>query len=231
VQVQNACNTAIRRNVIVVVYGAPGKGKTRCLLEYQKRNMVTAPIFILCSRNISVSYFIEKIARKLGLHTTPKIAQLEDEVSERLTRYPRSLFIDQANYLSERSLGTVCHIWEIAHTPIVLAGTKSLYDLFMTSHLTEDVRAQLSSRVAMHYPLSGLSVPESKAIIQRALGTMATNEVVAQIHNITGGIYRNLDWIISNLLELMVLNAEELKSGKVKLSELVTKAGSRLIIN
>jgi hypothetical protein len=43
VQVQNACNTAIKRDAIVVVYGTPGMGKTRCLLEYQRRNMVTAP--------------------------------------------------------------------------------------------------------------------------------------------------------------------------------------------
>jgi hypothetical protein len=145
-------------------------------------------------------------------------------------RYPRPFFIDQANYLSERSLGTVCHIWEIARVPIVLAGTKSLYDLFMTSQLTEDVRMQLSSRVAMHYPLAGLLLPESKAIIQRALGTEATDEVVAQIHNITGGFFRQLEWMIQNLLELMALNAEELKSGRVKLSTLITKAGTRLMI-
>jgi hypothetical protein len=78
------------------------------------------------------------------------LAKLEDLVAEKLKRYPRPLFIGQANYLPERSLGTVCHVWEIARAPIVLVGTKELYNLFMNSRMTEDVRAQISSRVAMH---------------------------------------------------------------------------------
>jgi hypothetical protein len=82
----------------------------------------------------------------------------------------------------------------------------------------------------MHYPLSGLSVPKSKAIIQRALGADATDEVVAQIHNITGGIFRHIELLIPNLLDLMVLNAEGLTSGRVKLSELIAMAGSRIMI-
>jgi hypothetical protein len=43
------------------------------------------------------------------------------------------------------------------------------------------VREQLSSRVAIHYPLPELTLSEAKAIIERGLADDATAEVVAQI--------------------------------------------------
>jgi hypothetical protein len=66
--------------------------------------------------------------------------------------------------------------------PIVLVGTKELYNLFMNSRMTEDARAQISSRVAMHYLLSELSLAEAKAILKRGLGEDATDEAIAQIY-------------------------------------------------
>ena len=57
-----------------------------------------------------------------------------------------------------------------ARVPVVLAGTKALYDRFTTSRLTEEVRAQLASRVGLHYLLPVLTVREVKSIIERALG-------------------------------------------------------------
>jgi hypothetical protein len=193
--------------------------------------MTTAPILVLCSRLTTPLYFVQKIARSIGLPERIATARLEDNVAEKLTRYPRPLFIDQANYLSEMSLGTVCYIWEVARTPIVLAGTKSLYEVFISTQLTEDVRAQLSSRVAMHYPLSTLSLQEAKSIIHHMLGDEATDDVVAQIQNITGGIFRHMEMIFPRISELKALNAAELTSGRVKLSDLISKAGTRLLID
>lgn len=230
VQIHTACSTAIRENAIVVVYGKPGIGKSRCLLEFKRRNTVTAPISVLCSRNITALYFVQRLAVKVGLSERAMTARLEDKVAEKLMRYPRPLFIDQANYLGEQSLGTICYIWEVTNVPIVLAGTKSLYDIFTTSQLTEDVRAQLSSRIAIHYPLAELLLSEAKPIIYQALGEDTTDEIVAQIYNITGGIHRLLNMIFPRILELMKLNAKELASGEVKLSELIARAGSRLMV-
>ena len=148
VQMQRACATAINENVIVVVYGTPGVGKSRCLAEFALQKMTTAPVSILCSRNITPGYFAQKVAGELDLDTRPTTAKLEDLIAQKLRRDPRPIFIDQANYLSERSLGSVCYIWEVARVPFVLVGSKDLYHLFTTSRLTEDVRAQISSRVA-----------------------------------------------------------------------------------
>lgn len=231
VQIQTACNTAIQQNAIVVIYGKPGIGKTRCLLEYTRRNTVTAPILVLCSPNTTPLYFVQKLARKIGLSENAIAARLEDNVAERLLRTPRQLIVDQANYLTEKSLGTICYLWEVARIPIILAGTKSLYELFITSRLTEDVRSQLSSRVAMHYPLTGLSLSEAKAIIERELNEYTTDNAVAQIYNITGGLPRCIEMLLLNLEELIKRNSEEIRSGKITLGELIAKAASRLMLD
>lgn len=229
-QLQHACSTAINENVIVVAYGKPGVGKTRCITEYAVRKMTTLPISILCSANITTRYFAQRLARALSLNETLPTAKLEDMIAEKLKRNPRPIFIDQANYLNERALGTICYIWEIARVPVVLIGTKDLYELFTTSRLTEDVRAQLSSRVAMHYPLAELSVAEVKAIIQRALGAEATEEVISQIYNVTGGVHRHVDMIVPRINELKARNEDKLARGEVSMSDIITTAGRRLMV-
>jgi DNA transposition AAA+ family ATPase len=175
--------------------------------------MVTAPITVLCSRNITPRHFIQRLAKEVHIERRWTIPDLEEAVAGQLRRYPRPLFIDQANFLHERSLGTVCHLWELARIPIVLVGTKALYELFTKSKLTEEVRDQLSSRVALHYLLSELSLKEAKAIIQQAMGEEATDEAVAQIYTLTGGVHRHVDMIIPRIFHLMELNRKALCRG------------------
>jgi DNA transposition AAA+ family ATPase len=231
-QIVQACTTAINENVIVVVYGRPGVGKTRGLREYSTQHMKTLPVTVLCSRNITVRYLVQKIAQELKLDDRPTTAKLEDTIAEKLKRQPRPIFIDQANYLDERGLGTVCHLWEIARVPIVLAGTRDLYELFTTSRLTEDVRAQLSSRVALHYPLAELQPEEVNKIVRRVLGDEATDEDIAQLYNVTGGIHRHIDQILPRVLELKnrKSNKERLAKGELTLLKIIEAAGTKLMI-
>lgn len=230
VQLQQACATAISENVIVVVYGAPGVGKTRCLTEFSTRKLTTAPVSVLCSANITTKHFVQKIARSLGLDERQPIARLEDAIAEKLKKNPRALIVDQANYLNEKSLGSVCYLWELARIPVVLVGTLDLFDLFNTSRLTQDVRAQISSRVAMHYPLAELSLTEVKSICKRALGDDATDETVSKIMNVTSGNHRHVDMIFPRINELKKRNADKLKTGEVSMVDIIETAGRRLMV-
>jgi DNA transposition AAA+ family ATPase len=229
-QLLKACATAIDENVIVVVYGKPGVGKSRCLTEFATAKMKsTMPIQILCSANTTTRYFVQKIAKAIGVDDRPTTAKLEDMIAEKLKRSPRPIFVDQANYLNEKALGSICYIWELARNPIVLVGTKDLHDVFTTSRLTEDVRAQLSSRVAMHYPLAELTVTEATTIIKRALAEDATEENIAAIINVTGGIHRHVDMIIPRILDLKERSRSKLDKGDVSLKDIITQAGRRLM--
>lgn len=64
-------------------------------------------------------------------------AVLEDKVAEKLKKYLRPLIVDQANYLNEKGLGALCHVREVARVPVILAGTKALYEKFSTNRMTE----------------------------------------------------------------------------------------------
>lgn len=227
---QQAIQTAIRRNVIVVAYGPPGVGKTKCLTEFSVSNLQTPPISILCSMNITVRDFVEQIAGELNLDTRASTAKLERVVAEKLRRAPRILFIDQANYLNEKALGSICFWWDKARVPIVLVGTALLYENFMTSRLTEDVRAQLSRRVAVSYPLPSLEIEEAKSIITRALGQDATDENVTLIFNLTGGLFGNLDNLFDYFYDVKKLNERKLKAGDVTIEKVIRTAATKLMI-
>ncbi len=230
-QFQYACKTAIEEKVVVVVYGKPGLGKSRCLQEYKTAKMTTMPIDILCSANVTTRYFVQKIAREVGVDDRHTTARLEDLICEKLKKnVPRLLFVDQANYLNEKGLGTICYLWERTRVPIVLLGTKDLIDLFMTSSLTQDVRAQLSSRVAWHCPLMELSIEEVKTICKRALGDNATDEAVKNLFNLTNGNHRHLDMIVPRVRELAQRNADALLNGTVSMKNIIDKASSRIMV-
>lgn len=228
-QFQHGCATAINENAIVVIYGPPGVGKSRCLREFKLRKMSTLPIHVECSANITTRYFVQKIAAELGLDESVTTARLEDLIAEKLRRNPRPLFVDQANYLNEKGLGAICYIWEAAQIPIVLTGTTALYDLFTNSRMTEDVRMQLSSRIAMHYPLVTLGTAEIKSLIRRVLGDSSNDLTIAQILNVTGGIYRSVDMILPRILELQGLNEDRLAKGETTLTDIIDTAGRRLM--
>jgi DNA transposition AAA+ family ATPase len=227
-QFQHACKTAIEENVIVVVYAKPGVGKSRCLREFGLEKMTTGIIDILCSANITTRYFVQKIARALQLNDSFPTAKLEDMIAEKLKKNVRPLFVDQANYLNEKALGTICYLWEKARIPIVLMGTHDLHELFMRSSLTEDVRVQLSSRVAMHYPLMELSVDEVKTIVSKVLGPRATEKVIMHIYNATLGNHRHIDFIMPRLMKSIRKNNANLEAGDISIEELVDQAAGRL---
>ena len=227
---QHACDTAINENAIVVIYGRPGVGKTRCLMEYAARRMTALLVSLMCSPNTTPFSFVKRLAQLVGAAVRQQTHLTEEEIIGKLQRAPKPLFIDQANYLDEQSLGTLCFLWERQHLPLVLTGTKHLYDTFFQSRLTEEVRGQLSSRIALHYLLPELTQTESRAILQRALGADATEDLIALIHNVTGGVFRSVDMMIPRLLELKQRNEQKLADGSVKMQDLVKTAASRLMI-
>jgi DNA transposition AAA+ family ATPase len=231
-QVQKACGTALEENAIVVVYGPPGVGKSRCLLEFSVGNQRRLPISILCSRNITPKYFCEVIAAELEVpHRGASIPRIEDSIAAKLVKSPRVLFIDQANYLSEKSLGTICYVWDKARVPVVLLGTNELHNLFVTSKLTEDVRKQLSRRVALHYPLEPLTADELKTLIKRALGDAASDEVIAEIGRETGGLFGYVDAMLPRTLELMKTHAADLDAGRITMTQIIHKAAAKLMLD
>jgi type II secretory pathway predicted ATPase ExeA len=138
--------------------------------------------------------------------------------------------VDQANYLQERSLETLCFLWEKRRIPIVLVGIKTLFENFYQSKLTEDVRGQLASRIALLYLLPELTKVKTEAILRHALGEEVINEMVEQIHQVTGGNFRGVDMIIPRILEIERRNRQKFADGAVKMNEVIKVAAAHLMI-
>lgn len=240
-QFQYLCNTTIKEKAITIGYGKPGVGKSRALRQYRTEKQTTMPIEILCSANITPKYFAEKIGTELNLNTRLSLPKLEDAIADKLQKTERLIFVDQANYLNERGLGTICYIWERVHIPIVLLGTKDLFDLFSTSSLTEDVRTQLSSRIAWHCEFLGLHLDEVKSILVEMLGEFATTAVVKQIFTLTGGKldangqtnvgsnHRQLEMLIPRVLAITEKRKDELHRNEITMENLIHHSWRKLI--
>lgn len=234
-QFLNACETAYNENVMVVVYGNPGVGKSRCLREFSSNYAKTAPIEILCSRNVTVAYFLQRIAAELKIGGRLSIPAMEDAIAASLLKRPRPLMIDQANYLTERSLGSLCHFWEKARIPVVLIGTRDLHELFTNSMVTQDIRAQVSSRVAMHYPLSTLTKKEVKTIVRQLLGDRFTDKAINEIAQATQSNFRALAMAVPRLREFYDRHRSEIEAAEDSVrhdaeTQVINKAVSRMFV-
>jgi DNA transposition AAA+ family ATPase len=192
-QLRTAIQTAIEENSITLAYGGFGRGKTRCTQEFIYKKLKTPAVHIACSPNITVRYFLQKIAAGLNIKGASwTIPQLEDEIVDYLKNHPRVVVVDQANYLPPKALGSIAYIWEESRAPVTLIGTQTLYENFYSPKMTSDERGQLASRVAMQYPLAGLDLATVKAVCQRVLGNeFATPAVVKQIFERVGGKFND----------------------------------------
>lgn len=224
-------NMAINEKVIVLIYGNPGVGKSRCLQKYKTSKLTTMPIAVSCSANVTTPFFVRSLARELKLGTSKSTADLEYMIVEKLRKNSRPIFVDQANYLNDKAFGSACYIWEEARVPIVLIGTQDLYDSFTESRLTQDVRVQLNSRVAWHCKLPSLSLAEVKTICDHALGEYATSEAVQEIYNTTTGNHRHLEMMIPRIRTSADAYRDELRNGTASIGDIIKKASDRIIID
>jgi DNA transposition AAA+ family ATPase len=227
---QNACDTAINETAIVVVYGHPGVWKTRCLMKYVSGRMATIPISIDCSPNTTNNSFLRHLAHLVGADVRQQAHLIEIEIAIKLRQSPKAIFINRANYLVEKSLGTFCFLCEYRRLPMVLTGTKQLYDIFFHSKLTEDVRGQLSLRIAMHYLLPELTQTETRSILEQTLGNDATEDVIKLIHTVTGKVFCSIDTMIPRIMKLKQRNEQKPSDGTLKMQDVAKMAASRLMI-
>ena len=114
--------------------------------------------------------------------------------------------------------------------PHRLGGDQNIVREFYRSKLTEDVRGQSASRIALHCLLPELTKVETEAILRHALGAEAPDEMIEQIHQVTGGNFHSVDMIIPRILELEHRNRQKLADGTVKTNEIIKVAAACLMV-
>lgn len=229
-QVQHACTVAIKENEIVVVWGKYGIGKTRSIREFADRNLQRQPMYILCSALVTPRSLLKRLATEFRIQGTggKSMDELLDLIAKRLQRQPRAIFIDQANYLDRKGLGILCHLWEVAKTPILICGTQTLFDNFHADGRTvSDELGQLASRVRVFIPLAELSLKETVSIVKRYLPDF-DEAYVEHVYDVTRHNHRHLDKGMPDLIAIWNHERERVRSGEVKIEDIVGRAFARL---
>jgi len=198
--VRNACAAALIEHGLIVITGNPGMGKTRCLLEYAKREMPIPPLFLACRTQMRAGDLIRKIAHELELDARQSAPKLEAEIIARLKQQPQALFIDDADRLNERGLATLSHLWDQAQVAVVLAGEPGLYERIKSIEMVE-------SRVSAYWMLADLSDEEITSLLRKVAGDRLSQAELATIRRLTGGTFKQVGRLLLIVDRLLALKA------------------------
>jgi len=125
---------------MALVFGEPGLGKTRTALWWAVQN---GGVFIRTKKLMSGRWLLEEIVAELGESPAYRTSDLFRQCVEQLLSRPRTLIIDEVDYLAyaARGLETLRDIHDVAGTPMVFLGMdkadkklnryRHLYDRFI----------------------------------------------------------------------------------------------------
>ena len=143
------------RNDVIVIYGAPGIGKTVTLESYIKTNPTA--LFFTASPNIrSGRDIMEELLDAMGKKTQGRNKFLEKSIIGILRGSNRMILIDEAHFLRLDGLETLRRIYDATKCPLVLVGNPKIMEIITEKNRTitgqffsRSVRIALESKVPM----------------------------------------------------------------------------------
>ena len=151
-------------NQIGVITGNAGVGKSTSAREYAKK--VGGVIYLECDKTFTTRVFFQHINRQCGGSGDASIADMFAEILNKLRDTGRLLIIDQAEFLSEKSLDLLRTINDKAHVGILLIGLPRLF------HILRGKRGEneyLFTRVSSHWRLEETQPEDVQAIVNAIL--------------------------------------------------------------
>ncbi len=106
---------------MALIYGEPGLGKTKSALWWCVQN---DGVFIRTKKLMTGRWLLEEIVAELGEAPAHKTADLFRQIQDQLFSRPRTIFIDEVDYLTydARVIETLRDIHDITNTPVVFIG-------------------------------------------------------------------------------------------------------------
>ncbi len=172
---------------MALVYGEPGLGKTRTTLWWCAQN---DGVFIRTKKLMTGRWLLEEVVAELGEAPMRRTSDLFRQAVDQLLEKPRTLFIDEADYLAHdaRVIETLRDLHDTTGTPLVLIGMdqadkklmrfKHLYDRF--------------SEIVRFTPLSAQDV---KSVAEQMCEVRLADDAVSYIHNQANRFRRVVVWL------------------------------------
>lgn len=143
------------RNDVIVIYGAPGVGKTVTIENYVKANPTS--IFFTASPNIrSGRDIMEELLEAMNKRAEGRNKALEKNIIGSLKNSNRMIIIDEAHFLRLDGLETLRRIYDATRCPLVLVGNPKIMEIITEKNKTvtgqffsRSVRIALDTKVPM----------------------------------------------------------------------------------
>lgn len=145
-------------------------------------------VLVRCLRADTLGTFLERLAGDLGLEQRQRKADMLNYIVKELALTRRPLFIDEADYLVERTdvLETIRDIYDMANVPIVLIGY---------AQLPRKVKRlpQLFSRIAQHVEFRKADMDDivtmADSLVDR---TKISEDLLAELLDVSRGNFRSI---------------------------------------
>jgi DNA transposition AAA+ family ATPase len=184
-------NKSISNTSMAVIYGVAGLGKTETCKSVCKG--IGNGIYIECDAYITTRGLFGKITKALGITGKRSLSDTLEVIVEHLLHEDIVLFVDEAEYLSHKSLEMLRRIWDFSYTPVIFVGTQIL-----AQNLQK--HTQLYSRIQYKHEFKPLEFAECKAICEK-FGSIEDSEIKYMLR-LTKHSFRSTVFLIENSFDL-----------------------------
>ena len=198
---------------LALIHGHPGYGKTEACHWYAVQHNA---VYVRACAVWTASAMLRKIATDMELEECSSGAANFNNIKEGLKNNPRSIFVDEADYIVRdwRMLETLRDLQDTTGTPIVLIGMVRIADAIARKF------PQFWSRISQNVEFTPLSAEDVQIIGAELADLSLPVNIAGQIQRQTGGNFRQTVVLLSHL-ETMC------KTNKAEVSEKIVEMAAR----
>lgn len=183
-QIRFGLQYASDRNDVIVIYGAPGVGKTITLENYVRKTPTA--LFMTASPNIrSGRDIMEEILEAMNKRADGRNKALEKSIITALKNSNRMIIIDEAHFLRLDGLETLRRIYDATKCPVVLVGNPKIMEMITEKNKT--VTGQFFSRAVRIALDAKVPLEDVKGIVLQN-GVSLEESCLSELHKVANAI-------------------------------------------
>lgn len=164
---------------IGLVYGFTGAGKSTAVTRLVNR---TGAVFVRASAVWTPNTMLGALTHELSGQAGGSNARMLGYLIEQLSREPRPLIIDEADYLlsNTRMLETLRDIHDTTQVPVLIIGMDGIQ-----RRIT--LRPQFSRRITQWIEFKPLDLEDTRILIDTVAEVTITDDLAGKLHHAAGG--------------------------------------------
>lgn len=192
---------AVKQRALMHITAKSGTGKTTAL--YAMRHKIPQMVLITAYDGMYAKELLEEVLYELGVKTLPKnVKDLMREIKRTLKNAKRVIVIDEANFITERSLEQLRHIHDVCDVAMIFVGTEKLEYTIARSH------EQVESRIRKSLPLRVFNETEVMMLAKK-MDVVCSNDIAKKVWRKCRNL-REVEYLFEDCVEKNTTIEEEL---------------------